>query len=229
MKQRFIVLTCLIIFLSSCSLFRHVSSRDNSNSSQSSVSHNKKHNKRPPNNISGGYSGTVPNYSSAQTPNHKVSYTRPSVLYSDMDIETADTLQLKYTIVLDATLEQLINVSLLYKIDHWWATPYCYGGNTESCIDCSAFAQTVMRTVYGIHVPRTAQEQFDNSKKVDAAHLREGDLVFFNTGGREASHVGVYLFNNKFVHASTSSGVTVSDLGDAYWQQRFIGAGRFNR
>ena len=62
-------------------------------------------------------------------------------------------------------------------------------------------------------------------KKISRTHLRTGDLIFFNTRGG-VSHVGVYLQNNKFIHASTSSGVMISDLYDSYWLRRFIGVGR---
>ena len=114
---------------------------------------------------------------------------------------------------------------LLQQIDHWWGTRYCMGGNDESCIDCSAFTQTMLRNVYGIDVPRTAQEQYDFLKHIQNTDLREGDLVFFESG-RSITHVGLYIANNKFVHASTSNGVTISDLTDNYWSKKYAGAGR---
>lgn len=144
----------------------------------------------------------------------------------DVNIEKADWLQLKYSIVLDATVEKLKNLSLLRSIDHWWGTRYCLGGNTENCIDCSGFTLAVMRDVYGKAVPRTAQEQFNQTNRLEVDELKEGDLVFFHTSGRAISHVGIYLLNNKFVHAATSNGVMVSDLNDTYWKPRYKGAGR---
>jgi cell wall-associated NlpC family hydrolase len=142
------------------------------------------------------------------------------------DIERADWLQLKYAVMLDATVEKLSNIPMLKAIDEWWGTRYCMGGSSKSCIDCSAFTQVLMYNVYNINLPRTAQEQYNNSSKIGVEELNEGDLVFFNTGGRAISHVGVYLLNNKFVHAATSGGVMISDLNDSYWQSRFKGAGR---
>jgi lipoprotein Spr len=142
------------------------------------------------------------------------------------EIERADWLQLKYAIMLDATVEKLTNVNLLKLIDEWWGTRYCMGGSSKSCIDCSAFSQVVMHTAYNVDIPRTAQEQYDRSQQIGLEELNEGDLVFFNTGGRAISHVGIYLLNNKFVHAATSGGVMVSDLNDSYWRDRFKGAGR---
>jgi lipoprotein Spr len=144
------------------------------------------------------------------------------------DIERADWLQLKYAIVLDATVEKLTNVGLLKVIDDWWGTSYCMGGSSKDCIDCSAFTHIILQDVYNVNIPRTAQEQYASSQHINLEDLNEGDLVFFNTsGGRDMSHVGVYLLNNKFVHAATSGGVMVNDLNDPYWRSRFKGAGRY--
>lgn len=148
------------------------------------------------------------------------------VMPGDVNIEKADWLQLKYAIITDATVEKLKNLSLLRSIDHWWGTRYCLGGNTENCIDCSGFTLAIMRDVYGKSIARTAQEQYNNSARLEMDELKEGDLVFFHTSGRSISHVGVYLFNNKFVHAATSNGVSISDLNDTYWKPRYRGAGR---
>ena len=154
-------------------------------------------------------------------------YTPPdNYSLTDFNIEKADWLQLKYAIVLDASIEKLTNLNLLKTIDHWWGTRYSMGGNTENGIDCSAFTLAVMRDVYNVALPRTAQEQYDHSDRVEMDELKEGDLVFFHTSGRRISHVGIYLLNNKFVHAATSGGVMVSDLNDRYWQPRYRGAGR---
>lgn len=95
-----------------------------------------------------------------------------------------------------------------------------------NCIDCSAFTQVIMKEIYNIQLPRTSQEQFNMMQPIPIDELQEGDLVFFNTGGRGISHVGVYMQNNKFLHASTSQGVTISDLNDKYWNPKFRGGGR---
>ncbi len=149
----------------------------------------------------------------------------------NFNIERAGYLQLKYAVIIDAAVEKLSNILLLETIDKWWGTKYCMGGSTTDCIDCSAFTQVLMRDVFNITLPRTAQEQFDNSEKIDLADLQEGDLVFFHTSGRgrDITHVGIYLLNNKFVHAATSGGVMISDLNEKYWQPRFRGAGRAGR
>ncbi len=142
------------------------------------------------------------------------------------DIERASWLQLKYAIMLDATVEKLLNVGLLKMIDEWWGTRYCMGGTSKECIDCSAFVQVIMSGTYNVSVPRTAQEQYNTGNKIGMEELQEGDLVFFHTSGRTISHVGVYMLNNKFVHASTSGGVMFNDLNDNYWREKFRGATR---
>lgn len=150
----------------------------------------------------------------------------PVTIATSGDIERADWLQLKYAILLDANVEKLHNLNLLKIIDEWWGTSYCMGGSTKNCIDCSALTQIIIQSIYSINLPRTAQEQYNYSKHIGMEDLNEGDLVFFNTSGRDVSHVGIYLLNNKFVHAATSGGVMVSDLNDSYWKAKYKGAGR---
>jgi len=141
-------------------------------------------------------------------------------------IENADWQQLKYAAAMDATVEKLTNVQLLDKVEEWWGTKYALGGTSHDGIDCSAFTQTVMKDVYHVPLPRTAQEQYNVSEKIGLQDIREGDLVFFGSSDKNISHVGVYLANSKFANSSTSGGVTVSDLNDSYWKPRFRGAGR---
>ncbi|MBS1729749.1 MAG: C40 family peptidase [Bacteroidetes bacterium] len=144
------------------------------------------------------------------------------------DMTLANTLQMKYASMLNVDASGLPSLPLLHEVDIWWGTKYCMGGTTQSCIDCSALTQTIMEDVYGVDIPRTAQAQYDNCKIVKGKDsLQEGDLVFFHTTRRGISHVGMYLANNKFVHASTSQGVMISDLNDTYWKDRYRGAGRF--
>ena len=157
----------------------------------------------------------------------QVIYAPPTdVVATNYNIENATGLQFKYAVLLDASVERVTNIILLQNMDHWWGTHYCMGGSTEACIDCSAFTQIMMRDVYKTDVPRTARAQYDNSTRIDMQNLQEGDLLFFQTVGRDISHVGIYLTNNKFVHAATSEGVTISDLNDPFWRTRYKGAGR---
>lgn len=232
MKLQNVIVCLSALALCSCKSLKNLTSRDNS-SSQKSTANNANHNVQFIDGIAvtpGGMVKNEKNITAANTTDEpKVVYAPPPFILTNINIENADPLALKYAIVLDATLEQLTNLQLLKVVDHWWGTPYCMGGSTENCIDCSAFVQTLMLNVYGIDVPRTAQQQYDNCAHIDITQLEEGDLVFFHTSGNDASHVGVYLLNNKFVHASSSSGVTVGDLNDSYWRPRFIGAGRVRK
>jgi len=152
-------------------------------------------------------------------------------LTNTTDNSNAALLQMKYAALLNVGPEQLNNPLLLQTIDHWWGTKYCYGGQTDNCIDCSGFTQLLFDQVYSLHIPRVAQDQYDSTGRVKEEKLTEGDLVFFHTTGRGKSitHVGVYITNNKFAHASTSDGVTIADLNDPYWKQRYRGAGRVEK
>ena len=145
---------------------------------------------------------------------------------SSFSIESAHSLQFKYALLLDIEVEQIKNLSMFKLIDDWLGTRYRLGGTTKAGIDCSAFMQVLFTALYGVALPRTAREQYQSSHRVSRTELKEGDLVFFNTRGG-VSHVGMYLQNNKFVHAS-SSGVTISDLYDEYWARHFIGVGRID-
>lgn len=143
------------------------------------------------------------------------------------DIEKANWLQLKYSIKMDVAVEEIKNIPLLEKIDEWWGTPYCLGGSSKNCVDCSYFTLDVMKQIYKVDLKRTAAQQYEQSAKIEWNDLKEGDLIFFKTEGRRnISHVGIYLSNNKFAHASTSQGVTISDLADPYWQRRLYSLGR---
>lgn len=143
----------------------------------------------------------------------------------NMATEACDAMQFKYAQLMDTEIESVSNIALFDFIEEWWATAYRYGGTTKKGIDCSALTGLLLSTVYAIGVPRTARDQYAASDKIAREDMQEGDLVFFNTRGG-ISHVGVYLTNNHFVHASTSSGVTISSLEDDYYRKRFIGAGR---
>lgn len=142
------------------------------------------------------------------------------------DAANFNVIQLKYGMLLDIPFEYLNNLNLLKNIEYWWGTKYCLGGTTENCIDCSAFTMTLERDVFLKEIPRTAAEQFNATRRITKDELKAGDLVFFTTARHRVSHVGVYIANNKFVHASVSNGVMISDLDESYWKQRFVGCGR---
>jgi cell wall-associated NlpC family hydrolase len=228
----------LLVF-TSCSSVRKFSSRDSASSTTTLRKANNNSKREFLNGIEvtpGGMIASntakqkvsVPVTRKPETGNVQLTHTRPDTKMMSQGIEDASMLQLKYAIATDATVEKLTNIPLLQVIDKWWGTRYCMGGSTDDCIDCSAFTQILMRDVYQLPLPRTSQEQYNACEKIDLEDLKEGDLVFFNTDGKDVSHVGVYLLNNKFVHAATSGGVMISDLNDKYWQPKFLGAGRIS-
>jgi cell wall-associated NlpC family hydrolase len=117
------------------------------------------------------------------------------------------------------------NLPLISFVNDWYYTRYRLGGTTKSGVDCSSFTLQLFQEVYNINLPRTARQQYAVTVKVEEEEMQEGDLVFFNTRGG-VSHVGVYLVNGYFVHASSSRGVMVSNLNEKYFKQRFLGARR---
>jgi cell wall-associated NlpC family hydrolase len=110
-------------------------------------------------------------------------------------------------------------------------TPYRYGGNDpETGVDCSGLVGHVFREAAGIRLPRSSEEISRHESMQEISELQPGDLVFFNTLNRPFSHVGVYIGESRFVHASSSQTriVMVSDMTQPYWSQRFEGARRLN-
>ena len=120
------------------------------------------------------------------------------------------------------------NQSLYSFIEEWYGVPYRFGGTSKSGIDCSAFVRQLYGDVYNKGLLRTSIEQFSTALYLRRDELKEGDLVFFKIHGRRISHVGVYLYEGKFVHASVSQGVVISDLADAYWTKYYAGGGRIS-
>lgn len=105
-------------------------------------------------------------------------------------------------------------------------TPYSLGGKDENGIDCSGFSRKIYESSFGIQLPPSTEEQYRLGISVSDSELEFGDLVFFNTTGRIPSHVGIYLGDNLFAHASVSYGVTISSLYSSYYKKRYIGARR---
>ena len=105
---------------------------------------------------------------------------------------------------------------------------YRYGGNDpETGWDCSGYVSHVFKNAIGVALPRTSAAMSDRGKPVGRTELRPGDLVFFNTLKRAYSHVGIYLGDNRFIHApSRGKSVQISDINSAYWAQRFDGGRR---
>lgn len=124
----------------------------------------------------------------------------------------------------------LASFALYHFIDQWMGVPYRYGGTTRKGVDCSGFAQNLYKQVYKAELPRSSTDQFKHTRHVRRRRLKEGNLVFFHTEeGKRITHVGVYLGNNKFVHASTSKGVRIDDLKSDYYRKAFVKGGRLKK
>ncbi|MDC9597895.1 bifunctional murein DD-endopeptidase/murein LD-carboxypeptidase [Xenorhabdus anantnagensis] len=118
-----------------------------------------------------------------------------------------------------------IKSKILNQYADWKGVAYRFGGNTKRGIDCSAFVQRTFHDQFGIELPRSTLEQQNIGQTVNRSKLQAGDLVLFKTGIR-MRHIGIYIGNHQFVHASTSNGVIVSKLTDTYWNKRYYGARR---
>lgn len=134
-----------------------------------------------------------------------------------------------YSQVLGYTIQRMQNHSLFETISNWLGTPYSYSGNSRHGIDCSGFVKMLYDKVYQISLSGNSADLSGKvvlSKKSD---LKEGDLVFFKIRKKRISHVGVYLGQNKFAHASTRNGVIVSDLDEPYYRKYFVKGGKVSQ
>ncbi len=117
-----------------------------------------------------------------------------------------------------------INTNDLDKLypyhNEWHQTPYKYGGLSANGIDCSAFVQTAYKDLFNLKIPRTTKALSSYGKLVPRSSISTSDLVFFKTG-YNTRHVGIYLQNGEFMHASSREGVIISNINDPYWKQRY--------
>lgn len=129
---------------------------------------------------------------------------------------------------LNLELDKSDNIHLYKFVAKWLGTPHKLGSCTTSSIDCSCFVQLLFEVVYEYKLPRTAAEMHKATKRKDSDNLKEGDLVFFKINANKVSHVGVYLKNGWFAHVSTSRGVMINNLNEAYYKKHYTDAGRVN-
>jgi cell wall-associated NlpC family hydrolase len=119
--------------------------------------------------------------------------------------------------------------SALYEqYQEWQGVPYRTGGESRRGVDCSAFMQLTFREQFAMQLPRDTDSQAHIGRAISSRQLRPGDLVFFNIG-RSTRHVGVMVEKNKFLHASSSKGVMISDLNQPYWQRYYWQARRLSQ
>ncbi|MBT3647672.1 MAG: glycoside hydrolase [Betaproteobacteria bacterium] len=131
----------------------------------------------------------------------------------------------RYAQKMEVAPSELKNRELYSFISSWEGAPYKYGGTTSSGVDCSGFVMRLYQDVYSQSLPRTTADLSKSIHKKSPSKLHEGDLVFFDINGKKWSHVGVYLHNDFFVHASTSKGVMISSLQNPYYQKAFSRGG----
>ncbi len=136
------------------------------------------------------------------------------------------SLKKKYADILGVSESDIKNEKLYQFINEWYGTPYKYGGKDKHGIDCSGMTSVLYNAVYQKTISSSTKALVNEVKKIKTSDLKEGDLVFFNTNGKSISHVGVYLQNNKFVHASTKRGVMISNLSEPYYVKTYVSAGR---
>jgi probable lipoprotein NlpC len=131
----------------------------------------------------------------------------------------------KYSEILGVDKSEIQNGRLYAFIDQWMGTPYKFGGLDKDGIDCSGLTLLLEQQVYGVNIPRTTGQQINIIKRKYEEELSEGDLVFFDYDGKKFSHVGVYLQNGYYVHASASKGVMITRLHDPYTYKYFSRCG----
>ncbi|KAF0217555.1 MAG: hypothetical protein FD174_3234 [Geobacteraceae bacterium] len=162
-------------------------------------------------------------------------YLRHSDLFSEKDYEQSLTdlteVDPGQPVDLTKNLElKTDNVKMLKKTAYGFlGTRYRFGGSSKNGLDCSAFVQKVFRELE-VSLPRSAREQFEVGNKVSPGDLQKGDLVFFHTYAPYASHVGIYLGDNRMIHASSRDRrVVVSSIDTPYYRSRFLGARRIGK
>lgn len=123
-------------------------------------------------------------------------------------------------------VDSAVTPHLYYQVHEWIGTRYQYAGHSKKGIDCSGFVAEMYRSVYCIKLSGGSRDLYPLVDSVPRNELQEGDILFFKIRKGQISHVGVYLGNDKFAHASVHSGVIVSDLKEDYYKKYFFTGGR---
>lgn len=120
------------------------------------------------------------------------------------------------------------NHQLYLEAANWIGVPYRAGGTTKRGTDCSGLTSQIYKKVYNKKLKRSTEEQMKQASRVGQSNLQEGDLVFFSSRNsrKKVAHVGIYLKDGKFIHASSSRGVIVSSLNESYYKQHWMRGGR---
>lgn len=135
----------------------------------------------------------------------------------------------KASILLGIDIDLKDNHKLYVESAHWIGVPHRAGGNSKKGTDCSGLTIHLCKKVYNKRLERNSHDQLiKNCTRINKNNLREGDLVFFHNGRnkKQATHVGIYLKNNIFIHTSTSRGVMLSSLNESYYKKHWLAGGR---
>ncbi|TAF47719.1 MAG: glycoside hydrolase [Sphingobacteriales bacterium] len=128
--------------------------------------------------------------------------------------------------IMGVAISATSNTKMYKFIYDWLGTPYRLGGDSKKGIDCSGFAYKLYHKAFSTIIGNNSRNIFSMVNPIEKPELKQGDLVFFKIRSRAISHVGVYIGDGKFAHASSSKGVTISNLQDPYWNRYFFKGGR---
>lgn len=124
------------------------------------------------------------------------------------------------------SIQDSVRILLMQHVINYLGIPYHYGGNSRKGMDCSAFTYRVFSEGFGIELPRSTRAQYHTGVRVKKRALMPGDLLFFRTRRGRVSHVGIYVGEGLFAHASINHGITISPLESPYYKKRYAGAKR---
>lgn len=162
--------------------------------------------------------------SSVKAQNSKPTSTNPEV---QTEVSDPDNLASQFfSQVMGVAISATSNTKMYQFIYDWLGTPYRLGGSTEKGIDCSGFAYKLYDKTFNTIIGSNSRNIFSMVNPINKVDLKQGDLVFFKIHSSSISHVGVYIGDNKFAHASSSKGVMISNLDEPYWQRYFYKGGR---
>lgn len=161
----------------------------------------------------------------ACSPHKKITTATGKTASESPDVSNT-AIQSKYSALLNVDKDAIQQLNLYRLIDEWYGTAYKYGGCDKNGIDCSNFVGVVYQEIYKKKIQGSSASVYNQCNPVVKDQLREGDLVFFKIDHQTISHVGVYLQNNKFIHATTQKGVMINDLNEPYYSSYFYKGGR---